>query len=282
MQYTEIDRRSDEYPDLLKEFSRPPKRLFVDGVIPKAEMVAIVGSRKPSPYGVDLTYHLAYDLAKAGAVIVSGLAIGIDAVAHRAALEAGGQTIAVLGCGLDVGGPATNSSLRRKIPQSGAVISEYELGMPGLKQNFPARNRIVAGLSRAIIVTEAKAGSGALITAAFARDDNRMVMALPGNVTSELSVGPNNLIRQGAIPITTSTDVIDLLNLNRPTDPVTIKADGPEEALIMKLIRHGITTSEEMIEKMEISASQFAQLISLMEVSGKVKSLGAGHWSLSR
>ncbi len=282
MQFTELNRQSDNYPALLREIHQAPKQLFVDGEIPLDQMVSIVGTRRPTAYGEEITYKIAYDLAKAGLVVVSGLAIGIDAIAHRAALDAGGKTIAVLGCGLDVNNPAENKSLRDKIPSSGAVISEYKLGTPGIYYNYPRRNRIVAGLSRATLVTEANAVSGALITADLALNNDRMVMAIPGNTTSHRSAGPNNLLKKGAIPITDSTDVLLALGIEKEGDLKTIRADSQEEAAIIAMLSSGVTTTEEIILRLKMSASQFAQIISLMEIAGKVKNLGAGHWSLSR
>ncbi len=282
MQIAEINPKSAEYPSQLKQIAQPPKLLYVAGKIPLEPAVAIVGSRRPTKYGEDVTYQLAYDLARAGLVIISGLALGVDAIAHRGALDAGGTTVGVLGCGHDINYPASNRYIKERMVEKGAVVSEYPLGTPGIDWHFPARNRIIAGLAQATIVTECAAESGALITAEFAEKFGRMVMAVPGPITSQYSAGPNNLIRtKDAIAVTSSSDILDLLGMPGSAEG-TIKADSKEEAAIMDLITRGINTSEMMIRQLDMSASQFAQLISLMEITGKVRNLGAGHWALSR
>lgn len=196
MQITKLLLDSPEYPDNLKHIAQPPKTIFVAGEIPLEPAVAIVGPRKPTTYGEEITYQLAYDLAKAGIAIVSGLAVGIDTIAHRAALDAGGKTVGVLGCGLDINYPASNRYIKEKMIERGAVVSEYPLGTPPAQFRFPARNRIVAGLSQAVIVTEAPVSSGSLITADLALDNGRLVMAVPGNVDRSTSSGSNNLLRK--------------------------------------------------------------------------------------
>ena len=279
MQVSTIKRQSSNYPILLEDIPSPPAQLFLHGQLPpQAVMVAIVGSRKCSDYGQAATYQLAYELARAGVVIVSGLALGVDTVAHTAALEAGGTTLAVQACGWDQIYPAANRGLAEQIlRQGGGIISEYEKGMPALKQNFPARNRIIAGLCVATIVTEAAARSGALITANFALQQNRQVMAVPGNITNPLSAGPNNLLKAGATPITGSSDVLAALNFQieqtQPTAP-----SSQEEAAILELLKQGCRTTQALIERSGLSAQQFASIISLMEITGQVRNLGAGNW----
>jgi DNA processing protein len=245
-------------------------------------MIAIVGTRRPSEYGKHTTYRLSYDLAKSGFTIVSGLAIGIDSIAHSAALDAGGKTIAVLGNGLDQIYPASNRNLGIDILKNGgAIISELEPQMPPLKHHFPARNRIISGLSEAVIITEADAKSGSLITANFALEQDRLVMAVPGNITSTKSAGPNNLIKSGAYLITDAVDALAILGYKNPNlAPKTVKADSEEEATIIELIKSGVCTTAEIIEKSKISADKVASVISLMEITGKVRSLGAGQWTL--
>ncbi len=241
-------------------------------------MVAIVGSRRPTAYGEKVTYQIASELARAGAVIVSGLAIGVDSIAHRAALDAGGKTVAVLAHGLDRIYPTQHRGLAKEIlATGGALVSEYDLGVPSLPHQFVERNRIIAALSAATIVTEAAGKSGALITANHAALLGHTVMAVPGNITSKYSAGPNNLLRTGAIPVTSTADVIVALGFHA-REAVPVSAQSPDEALIVRLLGEGASTSEELIERSQLGAAQFANIISLMEITGKVRNLGAGNW----
>lgn len=280
--YDELHYASSQYPPLLRETKSPPKKLYWRGERPDIPLVAVIGSRRPTPYGEQVTDMLVRDLATAGLGIVSGLAIGIDALAHRAALEAGGYTLAVLGNGIDSIRPATNQKLGEKLLRSGgAIISEHPPGTSAQTFSFPARNRIIAGLSLAVIVTEADAHSGSLITSNFALQYNRRVMAVPGSIFNPRSAGPNNLIRSGAIPVTSAQDILDALDMTTTAKLKKPRAVGPasaEEAAIIKLLNTGITNSDELIRRSNLGAAQFAQVISLMEITGKVKSLGAGIW----
>lgn len=281
MQY--IDYKSNNFPLLLSDISSPPKELFVLGNIPDLPMVAIVGSRAVTDYGRQMTYRLAYDLAKAGLCIVSGLALGVDAIAHRAALEAKGATLAVLAGGLDCPSPRSNYGLMQEILAAGhGVISEYPAGTTSFKQNFPARNRIIAGLSLATVITEANASSGSLITANFALQENRLVMAVPGNVTSPRSAGPNNLLKCGAKPVTDAVDVLSELGLESTVvKSQKRKADSAEEARLMELIESGYLTTHDLIDNCDISADKIASMLSLMEITGKIRNSGAGQWVLT-
>jgi DNA processing protein len=281
MKINRISRTNKLYPPLLKEISASPKQLYYRGQITEIGIcIAMVGSRKNTSYGREVTHNLAYDLAKCGITIVSGLALGIDTYAHQAALEAGGRTIAVMACGLDNTYPATNRGLAERIIKSdGAIVSEYEPGMPPLKQNFPARNRIITGISVAVIITEAADHSGALITANFALEQNRLVMAIPGNITSPNSQGTNNLLKTGAIPITDASDVLAALDLEAPKlKAKTVKPASKEESIILRLLSEGVNDSDDLLEHSGFNATEFNQIISLMEISGKIRSLGAGKW----
>ncbi len=280
MQIAEINYQSSEYPDSLREIASPPRPLYALGHVPNDRpLVAIVGSRTPTAYGAEMTTQLARELVGAGVVIVSGLAYGIDTIAHTATLEAGGTTIAVMAGGLDEIYPLSNRELAKSILASrGALISEHPAGTPPLKQQFASRNRIIAGLSLAVIVPEAAAKSGSLITANFALEQNRLVMAVPGNATSLMSAGPNNLLRAGAIPITSATDVLDALGLVETNARPMALAVSAEEAVLLDLLRTGHHAGEALIRESGFSASQFAGLISLMEITGKVRNLGAGQW----
>lgn len=280
MNIQELNYKSNSYPELLRTITAPPKKLYVRGKLPELPMVAVVGTRKPSEYGVAQTRRIAYDLAKAGFCIVSGLAYGVDAIAHMAALEAGGRTVAVLGNGIEHVYPVGNQKLGQQILDSGgAIISEYEGVMPALKQHFPARNRIISGLALGVIVTEADAKSGSLITANFALQQNRQVFALPGNVTSPRSAGPNNLIKIGAKPITDAVDVLAEFNLQSPELQVkAVKADSKEEAKILEVLAQGSCNTQALIEETELPAAELASILSLMEITGKIRSMGAGQW----
>jgi DNA processing protein len=280
MQVSEINFQSPKYPAILRDGVRPPKNLFVLGEIPAGDAIAIVGSRKVTEYGKRVTYQLAYELARAGLTIVSGLALGVDSIAHKAALEAGGLTIAVLGHGLDRIYPSTNRNLGLRIlDNGGALISEYTAGTSPNKGTFPQRNRIIAGLSRAVIITEADASSGSLITANFALNSGREVMAVPGNITSERSAGPNNLIKSGATPVTSSTDILAGLDFKGiHLSKQAAKADSAIEAKLLELMRAGKSKNQELIGDSGLSPQEFAHVISLMEITGKVRNLGAGVW----
>lgn len=278
-----IDYKSNNYPELLRDIAAPPKGLYLLGELPDLPMVAIIGSRGITEYGKYMTYRLAYDLATAGLCIVSGLALGVDAIAHQAALDAGGSALAVLAGGLDSPSPRSNYRLFERILASGGgVISEYPEGTTPFKQNFPARNRIIAGLCLATIITEANAKSGSLITANFALQANRYVMAVPGNVTSPRSAGPNNLLKLGAKPVTDAVDVLAELGLeSTKVRAKKVKADSAGESKLMELIETGHHTTEALITHSEINPSEIASMLSLMEITGKVRNIGAGQWILT-
>jgi len=202
---------SDAYPLLLREIADPPLVLYARGDVQALSQhaLAIVGTRRPTAYGSSVAHRLASDLAQRGLVIVSGLARGIDSASHRGALEGGGKTVAVLGSGIDVIYPGENKSLAKKIIESGAMISEFPLGTGPTPQNFPIRNRIISGLALGVVIVEAAEYSGSLITARLALEQNREVFAVPGNITSAQSFGPNHLIKQGAKLVDQWVDVIE-------------------------------------------------------------------------
>lgn len=209
-----ITLEDDDYPDLLREIHDPPIALYVRGDLRKAmerPALAVVGSRRCSTYGVNVAESLSRDLASHGLTIVSGLARGIDAAAHRGALELGGQTIAIVGTGLETIYPKEHKKLEEQIIANGAVVSEFPLGTPPLPQNFPYRNRILSGLCFGVLVVEASEHSGSLITARLANEQGREVFAVPGNITSQTSFGPNFLIKDGAKLVQIWRDVVDEL-----------------------------------------------------------------------
>ncbi|MBO4292929.1 MAG: DNA-processing protein DprA [Clostridia bacterium] len=210
-QIKEISILDENYPELLKSIYDPPKCLYVVGNIEilNSPGIAIVGCREATEYGKKAAMYFSYNLAKQGITIVSGLARGIDSYSHIGALQAKGNTIAVIGSGLDIIYPKENEQLAKKIiEQGGAIISEYPLGTRPTQDHFPARNRIISGLSKAVLVVEAKEKSGSLITADFAMEQGKEVYAVPGNINSLNSVGTNNLIKDGAIPVSNFSDIL--------------------------------------------------------------------------
>jgi DNA processing protein len=210
-----LERR--RFPPLLRAIFDPPKRLYLRGGagddVLERPAVALVGARACSPYGAQVARRLGRELARGGLVVVSGLARGIDGEAHRGALEAGGVTVGVLGCGIDRDYPAAHAELGRRIRERGLVVSEYEQGVEPAPWRFPARNRVIAGLCAATVVVEARERSGALITADFALEEGRDVLAVPGEITSALSAGTNALLRLGAAPCTSADDVLELFGI---------------------------------------------------------------------
>jgi len=208
-----LDKDNSKYFDKLKEIYKPPNVLYYKGNVLNKDkkMVAIVGAREATRYGLETAYNIAYELAKRDVIIVSGMAKGIDSFAHAGALKAGGETIAVLGNGLDVVYPKENKKLMDEIECKGMLISEYFLGEKPLKYHFPQRNRIISGISDFVLVVEAKEKSGSLITARLALDDGKDVGSVPGNIYSDYSKGTNELIRDGAYVVTSYEDVIELL-----------------------------------------------------------------------
>lgn len=287
MKIQTIRNTDDSYPELLGEIAQPPKQLYVLGALREdMPLVAIVGSRKVTNYGLEATRRLSYDLARMGVGIVSGLAYGVDAAAHRAALDANGYTIAVMAGGLDKIHPARNRQLALDVLSShGALISENKEGVPSLKQHFPARNRIVAGLCAGTIVTEAAERSGALITAGFALESNREVMAVPGNITNPLSQGTNNLIKAGATPVANAEDVLTAMGMEHvETIPGEERADqaagNEEEFVILELLHSGINNTDELILRTGWDAATFNQTVASLEITGRIKRVGGESWTL--
>ena len=261
-----------------------PKVLYSLGTLPadRGTTVAIVGTRQPTPYGRRVTFDLAYKLAQKGVVVISGLAYGIDAIAHRATLEAKGTTLAVLGNGLDTIYPAAHRQLAMDIISAGgAVLSEYPEGTPAMKHHFLQRNRLVSGLADAVIITEAGERSGTFSTVSHALEQGKEVFAVPGAITNPQSVGPNRLIQQGAHPVTSVEDILQVIAphlLEQPSAPPT--GDTPEASLILGLIYTGITHGADILTATKLSPSVYAQTMSLLEISGHIKSLGNNRWTL--
>lgn len=272
-------------PAEFKHIPAPPLKLFYRGNLDNfsgATRLAVVGSRKASLYGRSVTTKLVSDLASSGIVIVSGLALGIDSIAHQAALDVNGRTVAVLACGVERIYPSSHTNLANRIlKQGGAIVSEYPEGTEPLGHQFIARNRIISGLSDAVLITEAAEKSGSLHTANFALDQGRTVMAVPGNITSPTSQGTNNLIKAGALPVTTVDDVLLALGLVPSQHIKAVTAANEQEAALLSLLRQGLTDSAELQIKSELDVAIFNQTLTMLEITGKIKPLGAGNWRLA-
>lgn len=273
-----------EYLQVLDSIAKSPKKLYYSGTLPETRSitVAIVGTRRPTRYGKEVTYKLSYDLAKQGIVVVSGLALGVDAIAHQAALDAGGTTIAVLGNPLPEIAPRTNRGLGESIIQSGgAVISEYEAGSRVFASNFLERNRIVAGLSDAIIITEATTRSGTLNTAARALEQGKEVFVVPGNITSPLSAGCNALIKQGAHVVTDYQDVLEVIAPQLGNEQRILPlGQNKLETKIIELIASGVRDGEDILQQCSVSSAEFNTALTMLEIAGSIKPLGANQWTI--
>lgn len=279
----------EDYPELLREIDGPPPVLYLKGRLHTADQfaLAVVGTRNADAYGQQVTERLVAELARGGVTVVSGLALGIDTIAHQAALEAGGRTIGVLACGLDVVYPARNAKLARRIAEEGqgVLISEYPLGVRPESGNFPARNRIISGLVQGVLVVEAGEKSGALITAEFASKQGREVFAVPGNIFSSRSSGTNKLIRDGAHLVLDVKDILDALNLFMLPLHVETQAALPEnseERLLLSLLGAEPLHINELILSSDLSAPTVTATLTMLELKGLVKAIGSTHFILAR
>jgi DNA processing protein len=273
------------YPRLLVEISGRPSLLYVRGELSPADdaSIAIVGTRRATSYGRQAAERIAAELAQAGVTVVSGLARGVDAVAHRAALEAGGRTIAVLGSGLDVIYPAEHQRLAEQILASGAILSELPPGAKPDAQNFPARNRIVSGMTLGTLIIEAPSRSGALITASFAADQGREVFVIPGSIFAQTAEGTNALLRDGARLVRDGADILEDLGLAAGTGPVLMQSqmslDENERRLLASLgkeARH----IDELAEEAGLPAAAVSALMLTLELKGLVRNHGAQYYVL--
>lgn len=294
MKFKQISPLEQDFTEVLKRLVLIPKILYCYGKLPEKRLktVAIVGSRRNTEYGYEVAYRAAYEAAKAGAVVVSGLAYGIDSVAHRAALDAGGVTIGVLGTPIDQIYPAAHKKLAQEIVEKGgAVISEYgpqDLASSGkeVRARFLARNRIIAGLSDAVLVAEAADHSGTLNTAMHTLDCGIDLLAAPGDITRLSSVGCNRLIKQGAIPYTEPDDLLDLLfperiakrHSKKLLQKLLKKTETEVEKAIFSLVFDGVQDGEEITKVLQLSAIEFSQAITMLEIKGLVIGLGMNKW----
>ena len=267
------------YPKMLKEIYNPPLGIYVRGELPDDDIdtVAIIGARKCSRYGATVAHDIAKDLGKANIVVVSGMARGIDSEGHRGILDGGGKTIAVLGCGVDICYPSENRQLMERIIENGCIVSEYPPGMPAVPGNFPARNRIIAGLSKMVVVVEAGKKSGTLITADMALDYGRDVYVVPGNVTSALSYGTNALIKQGCPIITEGSDILMALGITYKEEEKekfkrkTAENISVEEKEVFDLIEDGTPIpAEALCRRLHKDIQEVQYILSLLELSGYI------------
>lgn len=278
----------EDYPEPLRYIPDPPLYLFMSGsYLPQDAMaVAIVGTRYPSPAGVSMAERLAFELASEGVTVISGLAVGIDGAAHKGALKAGGRTIAVLGCGIDVPYPRAHSELRKEIVRSGALLSEYPLGTYPEKWRFPLRNRIVSGLALGVVVVEAGPRSGALITARLALEQGREVFAVPGSPGDFRSIGTNSLIKQGAVLVERVDDIFRELEVlkaagsnkrdSKEEDFVTTgetKSDKGLEERVLKVLTDKPCHVDILCRMVNLNPRELLPLLSLLEMKGKIVKL---------
>jgi DNA processing protein len=285
MEVKEITGSTSVVPKRLRNISQPPVRLFSAGAVLEALLerpcVTIVGSRKVSAYGKAVTAMLAGELARSGVVVISGLAIGVDSIAHRAALDAGGLTIAVLPSSLEHIYPASHQGLARQIvAQGGGLVTEYAAGEITYKDHFIARNRIASGLGDALLITEAAEKSGTLHTANFALEQGKPVLAVPGNITSPTSAGTNNLIKTGATPVTSVDDIFHVLGIAPAALKQTRTSANPHEQTLLSLLQAGVSDGAELLVRSQLSASLFSQTLTMLEIRGHIRALGNNHWGL--
>ncbi len=266
---------SRDFPCLLLQIPDPPPFLYVKGELNAREpAIAIVGSRRASPYGLATTSRLARELAGHGITVVSGMARGVDASAHRGALSCGGRSIGVLGCGIDVAYPAENRSLFAEMAEKGALVSEFPLGTRPVAENFPRRNRIISGLTTGVLVIEAAEGSGSLITAQCALDQGRDVYAVPGPITSNLSSGCNSLIKQGAKLVQRVEDILEELPARMdsageiPQSPH--RCFSPEEASVYSRLSQIPLHIDEIAAKCALTAGEVSVILLRLELSGAI------------
>jgi DNA processing protein len=275
------------FPRRLKDIDQPPPVLYALGeIVPEDEWaVAVVGTRRVTPYGRQVTEEVARRLASNGVTVVSGLARGVDAIAHQAALSAGGRTLAVLGCGVDRIYPPEHQRLAEQICAQGALISDYAPGTAPDASNFPPRNRIISGLSMATVVVEAGETSGALITAKFAAEQGREVFAVPGNILAPQSLGANRLIQQGARPLLDAGDILEVLDLTRVTEHRAARQVLPadeNEALLLQALTSEPRHVDDLCVQTGMPVEKVSSTLALMELKGMVRQVGGMNYVAMR
>lgn len=278
----------EAYPRRLKEISQPPPVLYVKGDLTSADdwALAVVGTRRASAYGKEVARALVTDLARNKMTIVSGLARGIDAAAHVAALDAGGRTLAVLGCGIDTVYPPEHTKLSSMIAEHGALISEYPVGTKPAAENFPARNRIISGLSLGVLIVEGDAVSGAMITCDFALEQDREVFAIPGNIFRREARGPNKLIRESRAKLVTGVqDILEELNLTMIAEKQSARAIVPAnatEAVLLKYLSAEPTHVDDIRQQSGLPIAQVTATLAMMELRGVVMQTGGMNYIVAR
>jgi DNA processing protein len=276
-----------DYPPQLKSIAAPPPLLYVKGAFASADQwaIAVVGTRRATAYGREVTRSLVSDLARSGVTIVSGLARGIDAAAHQAALDAGGRTLAVLGHGIDFVYPPEHRQLAEQIIEHGALVTDYPVGTPPEGGNFPPRNRIISGLSLGVLVVEGAALSGARITAEFAMEQGRDVFAVPGNILQRNSELPNTLIQEGAIPVLKVDDILEPLNLTMVAQQAEAREVIPQdatEAKLLELLSAEPVYIDDIQRATELPISKVSSTLALMELKGMVRQVGGMNYVVAR
>lgn len=284
MKINKISPDRNKFTQILTNIAVMPNTLHYIGSLPaeRVPSIAIVGTRRPTAYGTEVTIKFARELAKRGIVIISGMALGVDGIAHRAALEVDGTTIAVQANGLSKLYPRSHDQLGQAIvAKGGAIISEYEPEVPARDFQFLQRNRIVSGLSDGVLITEASARSGTLNTARHALEQGKEVFVIPGNITSPSSSGCNALLRQGATPVTCVEDILEVIapQLLRPQTILAL-GDNPLQTKIIQLLQSGIRDGDEIQRVAEVDAREFATELTTMELNGQIHALGANQWTL--
>ena len=282
-----LTQEDDNYPALLRQVADPPPLLYVRGrVLPGDELsIAVVGTRRATVYGKQVCERLVTEIAGRGVTVVSGLARGIDAVAHRVALAAGGRTIAVVGCGVDVTYPPEHASLARDIVSNGAIISEYAMGSAPEAGNFPARNRLISGMTRSTLVIEAGETSGALITANFAVEQGRDVLAVPGSVLADGCVGTNRLIQQGAKLVLNANDIFDELNVATVGQQLEFRAVAPEDPIERSLLDHlsgEPSHVDEIVRQLNLPVATVSGALVMLELKGMARHVGGMNYVSTR
>jgi DNA processing protein len=271
---------SIDYPANLRNIDQPPPVLFARGRLTSQDewAVALVGTRHATAYGREVAQVLGTALARNGITVASGLALGIDTVAHRAAVDAGGRTLAVLGSGVDQVYPAQNRALAEAVASQGALLSDYPVGTRPEAANFPPRNRIISGLSRGVVIVEAGDKSGALITARFAAEQGREVFAVPGSILQPGSAGCNALIRDGATPLLSVDELLETLNLTRLTEQIDVRQSvpaDPQEQQMLACLSSQPSYIDDIVRASALEPAQVSGLLAVMELKGLVRQVGA-------
>lgn len=286
MKVNNLKRYQPTYPKILANLYDPPQQIYWLGADPASWLnlpkLGIVGSRKPTTYGRQITYKFSSDLASQGVVIISGLAFGIDSISHQAALESGGITVAVLPGSLEQIYPASHRALAEKIIKSGGtLISEYPPNTDIRKENFIARNRIIAGLSDALLIIQAGAKSGSLHTANFALEQGKTVMCTPGDINVTLNEGSNNLIKNSALAVTSIDDVLFSLGLASKQSKAKRKIfkGDTNQQLIFDLICQGVSDQDELASHSRLDSASFSTALTMLEISGYIRANGGGQWT---